>query len=189
MSAHKEQYPVSAKKKTRLTFMSQHWKDFFSDLSHRVKQPFGQPSFIFYFISIILIVGGLGVLISLSKFLKEPITDDDKLSIARSLSTYLLPVLATAFVELNLRESVKRSIRMFALFILVIGTVLAVFSLITSLPNWAKYSSYTGSFLALFLWWVAYSTNELFYEPLPAPGAAIGDNIPEPVGDLDEIQH
>jgi hypothetical protein len=157
------------------------WKNFSHELKKRTVQPLEQPTFVFYFVVVIVIVGGLGVLIKVPKAIGAGATSQDVLAVAKDLSTYLLAMIAAAFVDLNFSESAKQpSLRMFALSLSIIGAICAVYSNFTSNSGRACYIALFGTVLALFLWWIANFDNAKLLEPLPAPTAATG-------GDTDQI--
>jgi hypothetical protein len=160
------------------------WIEFFSELWQRLVRPVGQPALIFYFVGIMLIVGGLGV--SISVFERTPAPAG--MAVPRALAVYLFAILAAAFVDLNLEDETTRSLRMFALLVLVVGTVGGVVSFVVTDVRWAYRSAVGGTLLALFLWWVANAKNERFFEPLAPPTAAIAGEPQEPVGSLKGIQ-
>jgi membrane associated rhomboid family serine protease len=166
-----------------------HWIDFSSDLWRMLKAPLGQPPFIFYFLGIIVIVGGLGVSLSISEGINAG-TLVASTAVPRSLSTFLLAILATAFVDLSMHfeAQAKRSLKMFALFTLVLGTVGGTIALLTSNIKMAYSSAVAGSLLALLLWWIANSANEKLFEPNPSPTASLGENLQEMPGTLEGFQ-
>jgi hypothetical protein len=91
------------------------WIDFAEAVLQSIIEPLGQPAFIFYFLGIIIVVGSLGVTISIYEAVVSG-TLTATHSVPKSLSTYLLAILATAFVDLTLTAETqsKRSLKMFA---------------------------------------------------------------------------
>lgn len=165
------------------------WIDFLEALWRGMIDPFGQPPFVFYFLGIIVTVGGLGVLISVYEGVRTA-TLTTTVSVPRSLSTFLLAILATAFVDLNLSSEIesKRSMKMFALFTLVVGTVGGTMALLTANVRLAYWCALVGTFLALFLWWIANSKNEKLFEPNPPATAPLGESSAGLPGTLEGIQ-
>src|ERR1044071_9667693 len=100
--------------------LSANWKDLGIEIYRRLKKPLGYPSFVFYFLGIIVLVGSLGVWISIYKQSWE--------AVPRDLSTYLLAILSAASADLILSEGKKQSLQMFAILTLVIGGCLSILS-------------------------------------------------------------
>src|ERR1051326_3725783 len=168
--AEKPPGPIKNWWRKRRSGFWKNWLDFAADMLERVYEPFGQPAFIFYFLGIIVVVGGLGVTISIYEAVVSG-TLRATHSVPRSLSTYLLAILATAFVDLTLTVETqsKRSLKMFTLFTLVLGTVGGTIALLTLNVKLAYICALIGTFIALFLWWIANSKNVKLFEPNPPP--------------------
>lgn len=166
-----------------------HWVNFLRELKKRTLQPLGQPTFIFYFVFVIVIVGGLGVFIKLPKAWGAQATPEGVLTVAQDLSTYLLATIAAAFVDLNFSESSKQSsLKMFALSIFILGGICAVYSNFSSNPTMASYSALFGTALALFLWWIANFDNSKLLEQAPAATVATGGNTDQIAGKNKDVQ-
>lgn len=164
-----------------------YWADFFRELKKRSSQPLGQPTFIFYFIFVIVLVGGLGVIIKLPRAYGSQATPEGVLSVAQDLSTYLLATLAAAFVDLNFSESSKQSLKMFALSMLIVGGFCAVYSNFSVDPTMASWSAIFGTVLALFVWWIANFDNaKLLEQPTPAT-VATGGNTDQIAGENQNV--
>jgi hypothetical protein len=164
-----------------------HWKDFFSDGMKGMKQPLAHPSFVLYFLVITLGVGGIGVWLEVYKAYLNP-TFEALILVPRSLSTYLLAVLATASADLILStEQTKRSMRMLALSSLLAGTALALIGLNISFLRWAYGCAILGTILALLLWLLANSDNSKLFEPSPPVDAATGGDPENIQGNLNGI--
>jgi hypothetical protein len=164
-----------------------HWKIFGSDILQRLKQPFAHPPFVLYFLVVIVGVGGIGVWIEIYKtFTKR--TDESIISVPRSLSTYLLAILATAAADLILSIlETKRSMLMLALSSLIAGIVLAVIGLTITTLMWASSCAVLGTILALLLWLLANADNAKLFESSPPIDAATGGNPEEIAGNTDGI--
>lgn len=166
-----------------------HWKSFLSDVLQRLKQPFRHPSFGMYFVFFMLGVGGIGVWLELIKAILNP-TFEAKMLVPRSLSTYLLAVIATAAADLVMsEEQTKRYMRMFALSSLVVGTALGVVGLTIPFYRWAISCAALGTILGLLLWLLANSANSKLLEQDPPVDAATGGDPDQNLaGNLDGLQ-
>lgn len=154
---------------------SSHWGNLLREVWKRCYLPLGHPTFIVYFLIIIVVFGGLGVLIKLYRILSIEPTDQDKLALAQDLSTYLLAVIAASFVDLDFSESSNlRSLRMLALALLLIGGMCGVISQVATTPRIALFSATLGTMLGLFLWWIANYDNTKLIEKDPDPKNPVG---------------
>lgn len=123
-----------------------HWKSFLSDILQRLKQPVRHPSFGMYFVVFTLGVGGLGVWLEGVKAILNP-TFEAKMLVPRSLSTYLLAVIATAAADLIMSEDLaKRYMRMLTLSSFVVGTSFGVLGLTISFLKTAYVCATLGWF-------------------------------------------
>lgn len=171
-----------------------HWNSFLSDVLQRLKKPFRHPAFCMYFVVFTLGVGGIGVWIEAIKAILNP-TFEAMMLVPRTLSTYLLAVIATAAADLVMsdlvmpEEQTKRYMRMFALASLVVGTALGVVGLNISFLKWAYGCAILGTILALLLWWLANAANSKFLEQDPPVDAATGGDPDQNLaGNLDGLQ-
>lgn len=169
------------------------WRDLRTEVKARIFEPFDDPVFVIYFFLIIVLVGGLGVLLSVIRFAADQ-SSQNVIAIPRTLSTYSLATVAGAFVQLNFlsfpsgtldsplegaRASTMRALWMLALAIVVVVAILALTGLWTVKPAWAYGCSLAGVGCALFLWWIAnYDNSNL---RLPSPSDVAG-------GDPDKIE-
>jgi hypothetical protein len=164
-----------------------HWADLYRELKERITEPLRHPSFVFYFVAVILVVGGLGVSLSMIKIIGPDPSFMDLVALPRALSSYLLAILASAVTDLILGESSKRSLQMFALFLLVIGVILGLIGLTSFALRWAYGCSLVGVLLAWCLWFVANADNAKLKEREPPPNVATGGDPGAPLpGSLEE---
>lgn len=161
------------------------WKGFRSQLVKRVREPIQYPGFFIYFLIVLVIMGGLGVWITLFRLLFSEGSQDWEL-FSSSLSTYALPIMAAAFGDLILAERPIRSVQIFAYGIAILGAICAVVGMVNNIP----YVCVFGVILALFLWWFANSENANLIEPTPPATAPTGGDVEkqELKGDTSEFQ-
>jgi hypothetical protein len=160
--------------------LSANWKELWIELKRRLKKPLGYPSFVFYFLGIIILIGGLGVWISIYKKTWD--------AVPRDLSTYLLAILSSAAADLILSEGKKQSLQMFSILTLVIGGFLSVLSEANSDLTRAYIYAILGAFLALLLWWIANADNAKLFGENPPPNAATGGDPNIILGNLSGIE-
>lgn len=150
------------------------WKGLGDDLKMRIVGPTSQPTFIMYFLVVMLAVGGIGCWLTM--FSKGFGTEAFS-----SLSTYSIAVLAAAMADVLLSQDVRQSFRMFSMGVLALGVVLAVLGLTTPSNYWTYASSMIAALLSWFLWYVANADNEKLKEPPASPTVTTGG---DPAGTL-----
>jgi len=148
--------------------------------------PVLRPSGFFYFLVVIVLVGGAGAWIQLYRA--------DYASFFEGLGTYALAILTAASVEIVFPEKTLHSLRMLGLAGLALGGALATIAVISAKSLWSTQSYYAAAVpasiltvIALFLWILGNSDNvRLFSEsPESAIGGPPSGGLP---GDLDDFQ-
>lgn len=147
-------------------------------LGSELKKPLGQSSFIGYFFVLILLVGGLGIWISVFR-------DRTLISVIGSLLTFFPAIATSACFELvhsDERQPKPKFARNVAIYC---GAILGVAVLVIATNNDTWIACATGigaSFLALLLWWLANANNIKLRDedPIVATG---GDPSGKPAGD------
>jgi hypothetical protein len=167
-----------------------HWQEFFGTLKDRLREPCKHPTFVMYFIVIIIIIGGFGVLEPIvSYLLMGSLTADEfPRALTSAVYTYFVAIAATAAVDLILSYQQRKFLLMF--FILCGLVVVLCFFFAVILGTYRRSSiviipSIIGYTLALFLWWIGNATNANLLDIPPQPTApAGGDANARPSGDL-----
>lgn len=160
------------------------WNGFLKSICERIKRPKNDPAFWFYFFTIIVGVGGLGVWVHIVKW------QCDMSNLKQSIDTYFIAIMAASAVDLGLKkytgetEKFSKSYQLGALFILVIGV--GIF--------WATdhvFLKVFGIILSWFIWWLANADNYTMLSERETPPnlneLAGGDEELE--GDLDDFIH
>jgi hypothetical protein len=143
-----------------------------------------------YFVGIIIIVGGFGLL--------EPVVSSvmlgkwPEVELSRLISacyTYFVAIAATAAVDLILSLHQRNFLLMFFLLCCLAVVLCAFFAaILTTLrgnASAAAFPSVLGYLLALFLWWVGNANNaNLLDTPVRPDTTTGGDAQAEPAGDL-----
>jgi len=133
------------------------WAIFGNELTERLINPWKSETFIGYFIVCIMLIGTLGVSVTIYEYWGT----DELYKIAFSLSTYSIAITASAFVDLNLSPKVKNksSFFIYSLLVFLLCTALLIFTYMTKNNN-AFYYSVFGSIFAWLLWIIANSDND-----------------------------
>lgn len=170
-----------------------HWREFKDDLLNKLQSPPQHPTFILYFIAVMLGVGLIGTWKELLDAIKNQVCPD----VTGSISTYAIAVVASAFAEVVLsdkQDSSKESnprqwtpaFRMFALFMVVVSVGTGVAALELKWP----FLAIAAAILSLLLWWVVNADNPTFKEPQMEEATPIGPIDPEAdlQGTLDNLK-
>ncbi len=158
------------------------WNDLWTEVKRRCKDPAKKPTFVGYFIVIVVIVGGFGIwfpiILELVRWLGPNSTTQSSgsgTSVARdvavSLYTFYLGLIATSIVEAALPKEKRNP---FFMLIVVLGTTAGLFALVSALIV-AQKSNITvavvlaslGYLIALFLWWIGNADNPNLNDALP----------------------
>jgi hypothetical protein len=137
-----------------------------------------------YFVGIIILVGGFGLLEPLAScWLGRLKADALPGALVSATYTYFVAVAATAAVDLILSYHQRKFLLMFFLLCSLVVFLCALSAAILGDPARARYPSVLGYLLALFLWWVGNANNANLLDTPVEPTAAIGANA-KPSGDL-----
>jgi hypothetical protein len=136
-----------------------YWKNFFDEIRSRLVSPFKYPQYIGYFIFCILIIGAMGVNIRVWDYF---FNNGSSVSIAREMATYLIAILGSSILDLNLSQKIrnKDSFLIYSLILLLFG-VFIVFLIAKLDNNISIIIALLGVFISWFVWWFANSDNLL----------------------------
>ena len=134
--------------------MEEVFKTVFHELIYKFKKPWNEVSFVLYFIFVIGIFGGLGVILL---FFQE--TDNILLDISRNLLTYSIALLVPALISM-LAQQLPSSKKKLSLIIIIV-TILVLEGIMV---YWCYFSdallaSIISTLLAWFFWVVVNSDN------------------------------
>lgn len=134
-----------------------HWKNFIDEIKERFISPFKYPQYVGYFIFCILLIGATGVYITIWDFF---VNNGDGLDISKEMGTYLIAILGTSILDLNLSREIKNkdSFFIYSLIILLIG-VITVFLIVRIDTIFSFILAFIGVLLAWFIWWFANADN------------------------------
>lgn len=136
--------------KKRDSHMEENFKTVFHELMYKFKKPWTELSFILYFILVIVLFGGLGVILF---FFQEPIDKSNTyLCTSQNLLTYSIALLVPAFVSM-LAQGLPNSKKKLSLIIISV-TVLVIEGFVVC---WCYFSgallaSIISTLLAWFFW-------------------------------------
>ena len=170
------------------------WQLLKEELGRRLEEPRHYPTFVIYFIFVIVVLAGIGWIIPLIMAWYYGVGEKYEMLTPyfQSLSTYAIALSATSFVDLiisiNEPQVSKRPFRntfslviMFA-FVVVVGLSLWTFSGMSMLSSATL--AIIGTLLSWVVWWVCNGDNAKNLEEPPAPpNAALGGDPLVTIGD------
>ncbi len=164
------------------------WETLKNSLTKRLREPWQEPAFVFYFFGIICVAGGLGVwlpiLIDVSKGSEN---------LPGNLATYFVALLTTGCADIllttdpNSEFKIKqRAFASLAVFVLILGIITSLCSLLLSKNWWVAFIlSGLGSLVSLFIWCIANADNTKLFGDNMTPTTPLGGDTSEPtIGDL-----
>jgi len=165
-----------------------YWQEFREILRERLRKPCKHPTFVMYFLGIIMIMGGFGLIEPIIRFLSGSLKPEDFPRTLLSASyTYFVAIAATAAVDLILSYQKRRFLLMFFLLCLMVVYVCAWFAAsygaAPQVPLKAIFPAILGYMMALFLWWIGNAENANLLDEPVKPTAPIGADG-QPGGDL-----
>ena len=135
------------------------WTDFFNEIKDKMNNPLKFPQMVGYFIFSIIIIGALGVNI---KIWNCYFNGGEVNEIPKEMATYLIAILGTSFLDLNLSHNLrnKDSFLVYSLIVLMIG-VFFVFLIVNLKGTFSFVFAILGVFIAWIMWWFTNSDNIL----------------------------
>lgn len=133
--------------------------NFFQEVWLRFQMPWKQGAFVGYFIFIVVLFGGVGVLASIHDVYQDGWKDCFR--IAQNVGTYFMAIIAASVVDLNLSLSIKNfaSLIIYSIVALAVSLVLFYWSY-TANSNVAFVPACLGLVLGLVVWILANADND-----------------------------
>lgn len=169
--------------------MENSWILLAKELWGRFARPWGQVSFVLYFLMAI-IIGGFGVWFTLVQGVLSNWGQDTLELFFRAVLTYFPAIGALACVQVAIMEDDHKYMRAFFMLLLIIFVILALISgLFYSRNSELSFVLVLiGTFLALVSWWVVNSQEDRLMDT-PEPTAALGGSSEEePAGDTEDYK-
>lgn len=139
------------------SFMEEESKTIFHELLYKFRKPWNELSFVLYFVIVIVLFGGLGVILF---FFQKPIDNSNTyLCISQNLLTYSIALLVPAFVSM-LAQYLPHSKKKLSLIIISVAVlVVEGFMVCWCYFSGALFASIISTFLAWFFWIVVNCDN------------------------------
>lgn len=137
--------------------MEEEFKTIFHELAYKFKKPWSELSFVLYFLIVIVLFGGLGVILF---FFQEPILEDNiYLVTSQNLLTYSIALLVPAFVTM-LAQYLPLSNKKLSLIIISVAVlVIEGFMVCWCYFDGTLWASIVSTLIAWFFWVVVNCDN------------------------------
>jgi hypothetical protein len=163
---------------------TRHWAALGHELVLRAIEPFESPTFVFFFFSVVIGVGGIGIWVEIIKFYRPQVTLDPLNGIITSLITFFFALVGTSCTQLIIEESDSKSLRALAQFVLLIAILIGAFSITgvgSSQPG--LWLWILASVFALMVWWLANAKSPGLRDPDAPTGGAVTKTLPGNLSD------
>jgi hypothetical protein len=143
-------------------------------------------TFLLYFISIVLVVGGLGIWKVLHNALQA--AQPRWIDVPRETSTWLVAMVCSGAADLVLNDRDPKSVKMFGLSLGICCVILALLGMGTANVVSASVFAITGALLALFVWLLANHDNLKLTDEISSPDDTLGGSTDNISGDTQGAQ-
>jgi len=133
--------------------MAGSWGPFLKRILRFPWRLFQNVRLLLYFLIVICFIGALGTLIPIAQ-IKLDNTTVSWMSVKRSLATYVIAIVVTAFADCIVREQEEddATFKLFLLGVTIVSTVCAIFVLLTDKADFASTLSWIGAISAGIVW-------------------------------------
>lgn len=179
-----------------------HWRHFLRDVVERLLTPLLHPTFVWYLIGGVILLGGVPVAIEFFRFKIEMqqyvaattadpaavIPRPSKQAILTALHTFYPALAWSSAMQINFADSkeVKKSLRSFAFVVATVALLLSILMTAARVLFTETASLQVGSVgvvLAIFLWWMANAKEQTFRDPDPGQTSQ-GGSVSVPTSEL-----
>lgn len=179
-----------------------HWRQFVTDVVERLLTPLLHPTFVWYLIGGVLLLGGVPVAIEFFRFKIEmqqyaaamaanPTAlppPPSRQAILTALHTFYPALAWSSAMQINFADSdhVKKSLRSFAFVVATVALLLSILMTAARVLFTETVSLQVGTLgvvLAVFLWWMANAKEQTFRDPDPGQTSQ-GGSVSVPTSEL-----
>lgn len=155
------------------------WKALGRELGGRALEPIGHPTFIIYFVFIVVALGGLGPWIEVFRYNHPRPISGPADGLITSLVTFFFALSGSSCTQLIIEESENKAIRALAAGIFVVALGGATFAAISvEDPKLAIWLSGFASVAALVVWWIANAKSPGLKDPDTPTGGSLETDLP-----------
>ncbi|QJW78702.1 hypothetical protein [Burkholderia glumae] len=167
---------------TRSRDWTRHWAALKHELALRAIEPLESPTFVFFFLAIVVGVGGIGIWVELFKLTRPQGTPGPLDGLITSLIAFFFALVGTSCTQLIIEESESKALRALAQFVLFLAFVGAALATAGVGSSQAAILPWTlASIVALIVWWLANAKSPGLRDPDAPTGGAVTKTLP---GDL-----
>lgn len=83
------------------------WADLWDEINFRIRAPWQEPTFVIYFVGVLIVIGSFGILANIIEFINLECPKWPE--ITKSVGTYFIAVMGTAVADLNLNKELKKN--------------------------------------------------------------------------------
>ncbi|MYM87699.1 hypothetical protein GTP91_10955 [Rugamonas sp. FT82W] len=140
-----------------------HWRQLGVELKRRTTMPLEHPSFVFFFLVAILIVGPIGVWVELYGYITR--IPPNAAPLRSSFTSFVPAFLAATCMQLIWAEDQRKSLRAFSILILAVCTVGLLFCNSRDFADGrAIFLGFILVALSMWMWWVANANQKEFMD-------------------------
>lgn len=145
----------------------------------RAVEPIEHPTFVIYFLVIVVGVGGIGTWVELFKLTRPQGISNPLDGLITSLITFFFALVGTSCTQLIIEESESKALRALTLFFLFLAFVGAVLAAAGVGSGQAGIFPWTfASIAALAIWWLANAKSPGLRDPDAPTGGAVTKTLP-----------
>jgi len=160
------------------------WAALRRELALRAVEPIEHPTFVFFFLAIVVGVGGIGAWVELFKLARLQGTPVQLDGLITSLITFFFALVGTSCTQLIIEESESKALRALAQFVLFLAFVAAVLATAGVGSGQAGILPWTlASIFALVVWWLANAKSPGLRDPDAPTGGAVTKTLPGNLAD------
>ncbi|MFN4037511.1 hypothetical protein [Comamonas aquatica] len=155
------------------------WAALRRELALRAVEPIEHPTFVIFFLAIVVGVGGVGTWVELFKLSRPQGAPDPLDGLITSLITFFFALVGTSCTQLIIEESESKALRALAQFVLFLAFVGAVLATAGVGSGQAGIWPWTfASVAALVVWWLANAKSPGLRDPDAPTGGAVTKTLP-----------
>ena len=160
------------------------WAALGRELALRAVEPIEHPTFVFFFLAVVVGVGGIGIWVELLKLLRPQGTPDPFDGLLTSLIAFCFALVGTSCTQLIIEESETKALRALAQLVLLLAIFGGALAIVGVGAGEAGLWPWTfASIAALVVWWLANANSPGLRDPDAPTGGAVTKTLPGNLAD------
>jgi hypothetical protein len=155
------------------------WSVLWRDIADRFRDPLGHPTFVFFFVFVVIGLGSAGTWVELFKLWRSTNTSDPLDGLITSLVTFFFALIGTSCTQIIIEDAEAKALKTLAQGVLltsVLGVILATAGIGTGVVAALAWGA--ASAFALAVWWIANSKSASLRDPDAATGGSLSKDLP-----------